>query len=84
MQKVSLFDFGAIAALWIGGINWGIIGLFHFNLLEKVFGSADGWVARLVYTCIGIAALYLAISSFVKESRAPNLAPNGQERLPIA
>ncbi len=83
MQKVSHVDFAAIAALWIGAMNWGFVGLFHFNIIEKLFGSAESWVTRLVYAVIGVAALYLAISSYVRESKAPNVIHTRQGRLSI-
>ncbi len=42
----------------IGALNWGLIGLFKFDLVEKLFGSKDSMGARIVYTLVGIAGLY--------------------------
>ncbi len=39
----------------IGAINWGLIGIFDFNLVEMIFGSNG--IARIVYTLVGIAGL---------------------------
>jgi len=39
----------------IGAINWGLIGLFDFNLVETIFGSHS--IARIVYTLVGITGL---------------------------
>ncbi|MBR2833776.1 MAG: DUF378 domain-containing protein [Bacilli bacterium] len=39
----------------IGAVNWGLIGLFDFNLVEALFGS--GWFARIIYTLVGITGL---------------------------
>ena len=44
----------ARALLLVGGLNWGLIGLFGFNLV----GTVAGPLARLVYLAIGWAALY--------------------------
>ncbi|MBQ8234179.1 MAG: DUF378 domain-containing protein [Bacilli bacterium] len=39
----------------IGAINWGLIGIFDFNLVEFIFGT--GMLARIIYTIVGIAGL---------------------------
>jgi len=39
----------------IGAINWGLIGIFDFNLVETIFGSNG--ISRIVYTLVGIAGL---------------------------
>ena len=40
----------------IGAIVWGLIGIFNFNLVEAIFGF--GWIARIIYTLVGISGLY--------------------------
>lgn len=40
----------------IGGINWGLIGLFNYNLVDSLFGSAT-WLSRIIYTVVGVAAI---------------------------
>ena len=40
----------------IGAINWGLIGLFDFNLVSTLFG-ADSGLSRIVYTLVGITGL---------------------------
>ena len=39
----------------IGAINWGLIGLFDFNLVESIFGV--GAFSRIIYTLVGITGL---------------------------
>ena len=39
----------------IGAINWGLIGIFDFNLVETIFGSHS--LARIIYTLVGITGL---------------------------
>ena len=41
----------------IGAINWGLIGLFNFNLVDTIFGAMS-IVSRIIYTLVGIAGLY--------------------------
>ncbi len=50
-------DLIAAGILVIGGLNWGLIGFFNFNLVEFVFG-AMGPASRVVYALVGLAALY--------------------------
>ena len=40
----------------IGAINWGLIGIFEFNLVESLFGVAS-FVTRAIYTLVGVAGL---------------------------
>jgi uncharacterized membrane protein YuzA (DUF378 family) len=47
----------------VGGLNWGLVGLFKFDLVAAVFGMQFGEVnvaSRIVYTLVGLSALYLA------------------------
>jgi uncharacterized membrane protein YuzA (DUF378 family) len=48
----------------VGGLNWGLVGLFKFDLVAAVFGGMRfGEVnvgSRIVYTLVGVSALYLA------------------------
>lgn len=45
----------------IGGLNWGLLGLFNFDLIVALFGD---WSAlnRLVYILLGLSALYHAVA----------------------
>ncbi len=47
----------------IGAINWGLIGLFNFNLVTWIFGIGTG--AQIVYSIIGIAAVVWCILMFM-------------------
>ncbi len=40
----------------IGGINWGLIGLFDFNLVEAIF-QEDSFLTNLIYILVGISAI---------------------------
>lgn len=43
--------------LVIGGLNWGLIGFFNFDLIGTVFGHMSAFT-RLVYCVVGVSALY--------------------------
>ena len=42
----------------IGGINWLLVGLFRFDLVAYLFGGQAATVSRIIYTIVGIAALW--------------------------
>jgi uncharacterized membrane protein YuzA (DUF378 family) len=46
--------------LVIGGLNWGLLGIFGFDLVGAVFGSMT-FLSRLVYALVGVSAVYQAI-----------------------
>ena len=41
----------------IGALNWGLVGLFEFNLVATIFGSSDNMIAKLIYILIAIAGM---------------------------
>lgn len=45
----------------VGGLNWGLFGGFHFDLVASILGQFSA-VSRLVYVLVGLAALYQAVS----------------------
>ena len=55
-KGMNLFDYVTIILLVIGGINWGLVGAFEYNLVEAIFGY--GTIARIVYGLVGISGLY--------------------------
>ena len=46
----------AVILLIIGGLNWGLVGLFHYDLVAVIFGAGT-IVTRAIYDIIGVAAL---------------------------
>lgn len=53
-----IIDRIALILTIIGGINWGSIGLFRFDIVAWLFGGQDATVSRIVYTLVGLAALW--------------------------
>ena len=51
-------DWTALTILIIGAINWGLIGLFEFDLIASVFGGMHSWISRNLYAIVGIAGIY--------------------------
>jgi uncharacterized membrane protein YuzA (DUF378 family) len=57
MQKFNVLDWIALILVIIGGLNWGLVGLFNFNLVAAIFGDMS-ILARIIYILVGLAALY--------------------------
>ena len=49
--------------LIVGGLNWGLVGLFNFDLVAVLFG-ADSMLARIVYGLVGLSALWQLVPLF--------------------
>lgn len=50
----------------IGALNWGLIGIFQFDLVAALFGGMSGVVSRIVYTLVGLAGLWSITFLFKK------------------
>ena len=50
----------AIILVIIGGLNWGLVGLFNFDLVAAIFGAMSS-LSRIVYTLVGLAAIYIIV-----------------------
>ena len=47
----------AFVLVIIGGLNWGLVGFFHFNLVDAIFGMGSV-ISRIIYVIVGLAAVY--------------------------
>ena len=52
----------------IGSINWGLVGIFQFDLVSWIFGGQDAILSRIVYTIIALAGLW-CITMLFRRSR---------------
>jgi uncharacterized membrane protein YuzA (DUF378 family) len=57
MNTMTVWDRIALVLVIIGAINWGLVGLFRFDLVAAILGS-DSIPARVVYVLVGIAGLW--------------------------
>ncbi len=60
----KFIDSFALTIAIIGAVNWGLIGIFSFDLVAFLFGDMS-WLSRIVYTLVGICGLYL-LTFFMK------------------
>ena len=54
---MKVIDTIALVLIIIGAINWGLIGLFQFNLVDAIFGTMSA-LSRIIYTLVGISGLW--------------------------
>ena len=69
-------DVVAATLVIVGGINWGLVGLFGFDLVAALFGEMSS-LSRAVYALVGVAALYQALSFRGIQARWGRVAPAG-------
>ncbi len=53
-----MLDRLALILTIIGGLNWGSIGLFRFDIVAWIFGGQGSIVSRVIYTLVGLGALW--------------------------
>ena len=66
-----MLDRIALIVTIIGSINWGLIGIFRFDLVAWICGGQDSVISRIIYTVVGLAAVWcisLLFKDSVKES----------------
>ena len=66
MKKMNALDWIAVILVIVGGLNWGLVGLFKFDLVAAIFGDMS-LLSRIIYDLVGLAALYMI---FMKVSMA--------------
>ncbi len=62
-----MFDKICLILSIIGSLNWGLVGLFQFDLVAWIFGGSDTILARIIYTIIALAGIW-CISLLFKPS----------------
>lgn len=55
----------------IGSINWGLIGIFQFDLVAWIFGGQDAIISRIIYTLVGLAGLWCCSFLFREDGKLP-------------
>ena len=53
----------------IGSLNWGLIGIFQFDLVAWLFGGQDAVLSRIIYARVGLAGLWCITLLFRKGKR---------------
>ena len=75
---MKALDILATVLLVVGGLNWGLVGATHFDLVAAIFGLKFGEVSTLsaaVYILVGLAAVYRTISFAGLQTHGHEVAP---------
>ena len=62
MKKLSALDWITLILVIVGGLNWGLVGIFKFDLVAAILGEMR-IISRIIYTLVGLSAIYLAAMS---------------------
>jgi len=71
-MKMNALDKAVYTLLVVGGLNWGLVGFFKYNLVDKIFG-VESTGSRVVYALVGLAAVYgvwTIVSMMMSQSKA--------------
>jgi uncharacterized protein len=60
-MKMNTVDWVAYVLVLVGGLNWGLIGFFKFDLVAAIFGDMTA-LSRAVYALVGLATVYLIVT----------------------
>ena len=61
-MKMNTIDWIAFILVIIGALNWGLVGIFQFDLVKTIFGDMTT-LTRIVYILVGVSGLYLILTS---------------------
>ena len=53
-----IMDTIALILSIIGSLNWGLVGIFQFDLVAWLFGGQSGVISRIIYALVGLAGLW--------------------------
>ena len=73
-----MLDRIALIILVIGGINWGSIGLFQFDIVGWIFGGQGAVLSRIIYTLVALSAIW-CISLMFRENELIESADSPRE-----
>ena len=62
-----MLDKIALILAIIGGLNWGSIGIFNFDIVGALFGGQSAIISRIIFTLVGLAGLW-AITFFFRDN----------------
>jgi len=70
LKSLYILDVIALVLVIVGGINWGVLGIFEWNMIHAIFYAVPV-VERILYVIVGVAAIYTAVVTpfWVKQHR---------------
>ncbi|MDO8557009.1 MAG: DUF378 domain-containing protein [Candidatus Jorgensenbacteria bacterium] len=61
MKKLNTLDWVAVVLLVIGGLNWGLVGVFNLDVVAAIFGTMST-ISRVIYVLVGLSAIELLVN----------------------
>ena len=82
---MKTLDIIALVLVIIGGINWGLVGVFDYNVVDAIFGAYSA-ISDIIYTLVGLAALWTISTLFRTAAGKPAevAGPKPFERVPAS
>ena len=68
MLKLNMVMWVALILLVVGGLNWGLVGLFKFDLVASIFGEMSLFT-RLVYIAVALSAVIVFVPTFLESKK---------------
>ncbi len=68
MIIIKILDRIALFLLIVGGINWGLVGIFKFDLVAYLFGGSAAIVSRIIYIVVAVCAVW-CVSLYFRNTR---------------
>lgn len=65
-MKMTALDWVFFVLLVVGGLNWGLVGIFDFDLVATLFGDMSA-ISRVVYSLVGLSAIGSIVVAFTKK-----------------
>ncbi|MDO8582606.1 MAG: DUF378 domain-containing protein [bacterium] len=62
MKKLGGLDWLALILVIVGGLNWGLVSLLNWNLVDTLFGAMST-LSQIVYGLVGLSAIYVLVIS---------------------
>lgn len=78
---MKALDVIAAVLLVVGGLNWGLVGAFRFDLVATIFGDMTA-ISRIVYILVGVSAIYYVVQWNAIHARAT--MPSGGAAQPVS
>ena len=57
-MKMNIVSWIVVVLVIIGALNWGLVGIFNFDLVKSIFGDMSV-ISRIIYSLVGVAGLYM-------------------------
>lgn len=64
-MKMGILGWVAFVLVIVGALNWGLVGIASFDLVAAIFGDMS-MIARVVYSLVGLSAIYMVIVALTK------------------